>query len=410
MSTETHTDKTSYGNDQNFKDDNPKKNTKKANSSSDGPIYVLGKTTARVNKLFKWIFRTVYLVTLLSWIYWTVASDRYVSEAVVLVQNTENGSSASPADLLSMFSGGSGNKVDQLLLVEFLTSIDMLNKLDEELNLREHYSSDHIDPISRLWSKDVSTEWFYRYYRNRVTVVYDDYSGVVRISAQAFDPVMAEKITESLVHNGENFMNGLSHKIADEQVAFLSEQVNLARNDLLKSNEKLLDFQNRKNMVSPKAEVENHQELIAGLEKQKSELLVKISTLPANLGTNNQIKQTLMANIKAIDEQIMLLRKSVTNAGDKVNALNELAYEENLLKLDAEFKKDIYSSTLSGLAKGKLSAARMIKNVGILQSPSKPQYAIKPERLYCISATLVVMLLVLGMLQLLKAVILDHVD
>ena len=205
-------------------------------------------------------------------------------------------------------------------------------------------------------------------------------------------------------------MNGLSHKIADEQVAFLSEQVNLARNDLLKSNEKLLDFQNRKNMVSPKAEVENHQELIAGLEKQKSELLVKISTLPANIGTNNQIKQTLMANIKAIDDQIMLLRKSVTNAGDKVNALNELAYEENLLKLDAEFKKDIYSSTLSGLAKGKLSAARMIKNVGILQSPSKPQYAIKPERLYCISATLVVMLLVLGMLQLLKAVILDHVD
>ena len=411
MSTETHTDKTAASDkDQNFKDDNPKKNTKKANSSSDGPTYVLGKTTAKVNKLFKWIFRTVYLVTLLSWIYWTVASDRYVSEAVVLVQNTENGSSASPADLLSMFSGGSGNKVDQLLLVEFLTSIDMLNKLDEELNLREHYSSDHIDPISRLWSKDVSAEWFYRYYRNRVTVVYDDYSGVVRISAQAFDPVMAEKITESLVHNGENFMNGLSHKIADEQVAFLSEQVNLARNDLLKSNEKLLDFQNRKNMVSPKAEVENHQELIAGLEKQKSELLVKISTLPANLGTNNQIKQTLMANIKAIDEQIMFLRKSVTNAGDKVNALNELAYEENLLKLDAEFKKDIYSSTLSGLAKGKLSAARMIKNVGILQAPSKPQYAIKPERLYCIIATLVVMLLVLGMLQLLKAVILDHVD
>ena len=78
--------------------------------------------------------------------------------------------------------------------------------------------------------------------------------------------------------------------------------------------------------------------------------------------------------------------------------------------MDVEFKKEIYSSTLSGLAKGKLSAARLIKNVGILQSPSKPQYAVKPERLYSIAATIVVMLLVLGMLQLLKAVILDHVD
>ena len=30
---------------------------------------------------------------------------------------------------------------------------------------------------------------------------------------------------------------------------------------------------------------------------------------------------------------------------------------------------------VEGLANGKLSAARLIKNVGILQSPSKPQYA-----------------------------------
>ena len=327
-----------------------------------------------------------------------------------MVQNTESGSSSTPADLLSMFSGGTGNKTDQLLLVEFLTSIDMLNKLDSELDLRSHYSSENIDLISRLWKKDISIEWFYRYYLNRINVTYDDFSGVVKISAQAFDPDMAEKITSLLVQNGEEFMNRLSHKIADEQVTFLSEQVALAKKDLLDANEKLLNFQNRKNMVSPKAEVENHQELIAGLEKQKSDLLVKLSALPVNLGNNNQIKQTMLANIKAIDEQIQLLRKTVTNANDRVNALNELAHEENLLKLDVEFKKEIYASTLSGLAKGKLSAARMIKNVGILQSPSKPQYALKPERLYSISATVTVMLLVLGMLQLLKAVILDHVD
>ena len=118
----------------------------------------------------------------------------------------------------------------------------------------------------------------------------------------------------------------------------------------------------------------------------------------------------MLTNIKAIEEQISKLREKITNANEKVSALNELADEERLLKMDVEFKKEIYSSTLSGLAKGKLSAARLIKNVGILQSPSKPQYAVKPERLYSIAATIVVMLLVLGMLQLLKAVILDHVD
>ena len=286
----------------------------------------------------------------------------------------------------------------------------MLNKLDSELDLRGHYSDTNADIISRMWSKDISTEWFYKYFKNRVTVVYDEYSGVVRISAQAFDPETATKITTLLVQNGEDFMNKLSHKIADEQVLFLSQQVEISKNELLVANEQLLDFQNKRNMVSPTTEVENYQSLIANLEKQKSEILVKIDTLPANLGNNNHIKQSMLTNIKAIEEQISKLREKITNANEKVSALNELADEERLLKMDVEFKKEIYSSTLSGLAKGKLSAARLIKNVGILQSPSKPQYAVKPERLYSIAATIVVMLLVLGMLQLLKAVILDHVD
>ena len=343
-------------------------------------------------------------------VYWCVASDRYVSEAVVIVQNTETGSSESPSDLLSMFAGGSGNKSDQMLLVEFLTSIDMLNKLDAELDLRSHYSSKEIDFISRLWSKDISLEWFYKYFLKRVSVVYDEYSGVVRISSQGFDSDTAFKIATLLVQNGEDFMNRLSHKIADEQVRFLSIQVEQTKKELLEANEKLLNFQNKRNMISPTTEVENYQNLIASLEKQRSELVIKIDSLPKNLGANNQIKNSLANNISAIDEQISLLREKITNVNDKVSALNELADEERLLKMDVEFKKEIYSSTLSGLAKGKLSAARLIKNVGILQSPSKPQYALKPEKLYNITATLVVMLMILGMLQLLKAVILDHVD
>ena len=370
----------------------------------------LGKTTRMVNRIFRGIFLVIYMFSIVACIYWTMASDRYVSEAVVLVQNTETGGASSPSDLLSMFTGGSGNKTDQMLLIEFLTSIDMLNKLDSELDLRGHYSDTNADIISRMWSKDISTEWFYKYFKNRVTVAYDEYSGVVRISAQAFDPETAIKITTLLVQNGEDFMNKLSHKIADEQVLFLSQQVEISKNELLVANEQLLDFQNKRNMVSPTTEVENYQSLIANLEKQKSEILVKIDTLPANLGNNNHIKQSMLTNIKAIEEQISKLREKITNANEKVSALNELADEERLLKMDVEFKKEIYSSTLSGLAKGKLSAARLIKNVGILQSPSKPQYAVKPERLYSIAATIVVMLLVLGMLQLLKAVILDHVD
>ena len=179
----------------------------------------------------------------------------------------------------------------------------------------------------------------YKYFKNRVTVAYDEYSGVVRISAQAFDPETATKITTLLVQNGEDFMNKLSHKIADEQVLFLSQQVEISKNELLVANEQLLDFQNKRNIVSPTTEVENYQSLIANLEKQKSEILVKIDTLPANLGNNNHIKQSMLTNIKAIEEQISKLREKITNANEKVSALNELADEERLLNLRKLFEE-----------------------------------------------------------------------
>lgn len=368
----------------------------------------LGRTTRAVNKVFKYIFYCIYLIGFVCLIYWCFASDRYVSEAVVLVQNTDTGASTESMDLLNLFSNTTGNKSDQLLLAEYLTSLDMLMKLDKELDLRSHYSSDEHDIVSRLWDKDISIEWFYSYFQRRVFAKYDDYTGVIRIEAQAFDPETSEKISSFLVKEGERFMNDLTHSIANEQVAFLESQVETAREDLRKASDDLLKFQNQKNMASPATEVENYQKIIANLEKQKSELLIKIQSLPSSIGSDSQIKQSLNSNVRAIDDQIKKVRSFITSG--KASSLNELADREKILKMDVEFKRDVYSSALNGLVKGKMNAARLIKHVSVLQTPSKPEYAMKPERFYCFVATLCIVLLILGMLQLLKSVILDHVD
>lgn len=376
--------------------------------SGTATINDVGKSSRIVNFIFKFIFRGIYLLTLLIMVYWFVASDRFVSESVVMVQNTDTAGSGQPTDILNMVIGTTGNKGDQLILIEYLTSLDMLKKLDAEFDLRSHYSSTEHDIVSRLWDKDISIEWFYRYYLNRVSVAFDEYSGVIKIQAQAFTPEMAQNITSFLVREGESFMNEMSHSIANEQVVFLEKQVDLAREDVKEASQKLLKFQNQKNIASPTVEIANYQNLIADLEKQKSELLIKMRALPASLGGDNQIRQTLNKNLQAVEEQITKVRAKMTS--DKNPSLNELMDKEQAFKMDLEFKRDIYSSTLTGLVKGKMNAARLIKHVSILQQPSHPEYAMKPDRIYCFFATLCISLLVLGMLQLLKAIILDHVD
>ena len=147
-------------------------------------------------------------------IYWLgIASDRYVSESRLIIQST-NLHSGSQIDLGSLISGASGgNRTDQLLLREHLRSPDMAEKLDEQLQLRQHFAGQG-DWFSRLWSAEASAESFYDYYLRRVAVEFDEFAGVLVLKAQAYEPEIAQRINQALLKEGERFMNQLAHAIA----------------------------------------------------------------------------------------------------------------------------------------------------------------------------------------------------
>ena len=90
--------------------------------------------------------------------------------------------------------------------------------------------------------------------------------------------------------------------------------------------------------------------------------------------------------------------------------LNSLVEEEQRLQLELSFKQALYKTSLVALEKGKMDAARALKQVSVLQLPVLPEYAWEPRRIYGVVATLCITLLVIGIINLLKAVILDHVD
>ncbi len=306
--------------------------------------------------------------------------------------------------------GGIGNinNADQLLLREHLLSVDMLYKLDAALDLRSHYSDSRWDFASRMWFKDASIEWFHRHYLSRVSVEYDDYAGVVRISAQAYDPKTAQAIASMLVKEGERFMNEMSHSLARVQVEFLDKQVAQAQAQVLHASKELLNFQNQKGLVSPKATVESIHAIIAKLEGQRTELQTQLASLPRNLDRNHPTRKSLQQSLAAVERQIAQEQAKLASTSGK--PLNSLMEEEQLLQLELKFKQDLYQTSLLALEKGKMDAARALKQVSVLQLPVLAEYAWQPRRLYGVVATLCITLLVLGIVNLLKAVILDHVD
>lgn len=367
-----------------------------------------GRSTRRVQTIFRWIIRAILAASLLIMVYWLLASDRYVSESIVIIQNTEQAGVPS-FDISTMLGSVGGiSKPDQLLLREHLLSVDMLKKLDAALDLRGHYSSTERDFASRMWFRDASIEWFHQHYLSRVSVEYDDYAGVLRISAQAYDAATAQAIAAMLVKEGERFMNEMSHALARAQVDFLEKQVAFAQSQVLQASKALLDFQNQKGLASPKATLESIHAIIGKLEGQRTELQTQLAALPRNLDRQHPTRKSLLQSLEAVERQIAQEQAKLASTSGK--PLNSLVEEEQLLQLDLTFKQDLYKTSLVALEKGKMDAARALKQVSVLQRPLLPEYAMQPRRIYGIVATLCITLLIIGIVNLLKAVILDHVD
>jgi len=355
------------------------------------------------------VFTVSALVIVGAIVYWgLIASDRYVSEAHVVIERT-NMSAGQTVDIGSLLTGATGgNRNDQLLLRSYLLSVDMLQKLDAELDLRGHYSDSSHDFLSRMWGKDRALEFFHRHYLSRVSVELDEYSGVLVVRAQAYSAEMAKTIVDHLVAEGERYMNELGHAMARDQVAFLEKQVAEMGQKALAARQDVLAYQNKKGMLSPQITAETIQAAISKLDGQITDLKARRSALLGYLSPQAPGVVELNIQIGALEKQMQQEQSRLTSP--QGGTLNRAVEEYQRLEFAAKFAEEVYKTALVGLEKGRIEALRMLKKVSVLQSPTLPQYPLEPRRFYNIVVFILLALIVAGIVHMLAAIIRDHQD
>ncbi len=370
------------------------------------------KATSRVIRwsLKERIFAFVFLLSIFVAFYWGfIASDRYVSEAHVIVQRTDL-ASGQTMDFGAWLPGLSGtSSSEQLLLRDHLLSVDMLNKLDAELDLRAHYQKGFWrDPFTHILTTSISIEKFHTYYLSRVSVQYDEYAGVLIIRAQAFDAETAHSIAALLVKEGERYINELAHRLAEEQVLFLQKEINSLNRRSMDARQALIAYQNKYGLASPEAMAESLTAVVNKLEAQLTELQARRTALLGYLSPK-------APGIVEIDLQIDAIRKQITTemsrlAGSEGSSLNQTIEEYQRLQMDAKFAQDIYQTALVALEKGRVEAARTLKKVSVLQKPTMPEYPLEPRRLHNMLVFAVLAFLLAGVAHLIIIIIRDHKD
>jgi capsular polysaccharide transport system permease protein len=337
-------------------------------------------------------------------IYWSVwATDRYVSQANVVLHSAR---SAQPEfNFNSILTGGGGG--DLLLLRDHLRSVDMLKKLDAALDLRSHYANRDIDLISRL-GDNVPMEHLHAYYLKRVRVEVDEYANVLRVRAQAYDPATAHAIATLLLEEGEAHMNALGQRLAAEQVRFIETQVEGLRDRLNAAQESLIDYQNQRGLISPTSTVTSLGTVIGALEGELASVKAQRGTLGASQSERSPEMVRLASQIAAIERQIKL--ENARLAAQSGSSLNRLSAEFETLRLQADFAREMYATALTALEHTRVEAARSLKQVSILQSPTLPEYSTEPRRLYNVTVFALMAMLAGLIAHLLVAIVRDHRD
>ncbi|MDD2782021.1 capsule biosynthesis protein [Sulfuricurvum sp.] len=336
--------------------------------------------------------------------YFFIAADRYVSESIVTVAKANDmGSELSGLEMITGVT--SSSKQDTLYLREYIHSLDMIKKLDEKIALRKAYEAQKRDPFYRLYSW-MPQELYQWYYRNRVEIVYDDLTGLLKIRAEGFTAEQSQMISSAVLGESEHFVNELSHKMSRQQLIFTEEELRKAKERYTNAKNNLMAFQNRYGIFDPVVQAQSKATLATEFDTELAHKEAELRTMLSYLQDSAPQVITLKSEIEALKAQAQKETSRIASVSGK--PMNAMASEFQNLSIEAGFAEDTYKLALAAVEKSRIEANQKTKYLAVIQNPPLPEMAEYPRRIYNLVTLLIVLSMLYGIANLLKATIEDH--
>jgi capsular polysaccharide transport system permease protein len=329
-----------------------------------------------------------------------IAADRYVSESTVALQQAGADASALPGAALLLAGLNPPSREGTLYLKQYIHSLGLLQQLDTRFKLREHYESERLDPIARLWS-GASRETFLEYYRTHVDVSIDELSSTLTVRVQGFDAKFANQLNRAILDASERFVNEMSHQLAREKLRFAETELSRAGEKLQAAKSEVLAFQSKNRLLDPTVQAQASGAMIAELQASITKSEAELRALRTYLNDDS-------FQVRALRTHKERSRGTATGRGGE--RLGALAIEFEDLKTRAEFALDAYKLALGAVENARIDATRKLKNLVVIEPATLPETAEYPRRLYSLATLLVLCLLAYGVVRLVIATIREHQD
>jgi capsular polysaccharide transport system permease protein len=330
---------------------------------------------------------------------WIFAQDRFISVASFKISRQ----SASAAEIglaqLALPGLSDSGSADSQIAIGFVASTDLLLELESELALQEHFATPARDFVFRL-DHAAPLEQRLEYYRKRIFAKYDKETGLTMLTVDTFEPSLSKKIAEEILTRTEAFINSLNQTIADQQLIFIRNEVDLAEKQVRDASLELLALQNAHNLVSPDEAISASLSTVHELKLQTLRLETTLASIERDSPDSPRIA-TIRSQLKSLAEKTAI--ESVKISGPEQDRLNQILARYKELELQLNFAIRLRTGAETLLQKHRVDAAARSHFLSIIQRPFLPEDVGYPRRAYA-----TVTILVLGLLLFLILRVLAH--
>ena len=209
---------------------------------------------------------------------------------------------------------------------------------------------------------------------------------------------------ERLLKEGESLINRLNERARKDTIEFAEQAVADAEKNVNETAQALSQYRIKNKIFDLPAQSGVQISLISSLKSELIRVETQLAQLVSITPDNPQVPALQMRQKslkKEIDEQTRQL------SGNGNSATTQTADYQRLM-LANELAQQQLTAAMTSLQNTRGEADRQQLYLEVISQPSKPDWALEPNRIYNIIATLIIGLMLYGVLSLLIASVREH--
>lgn len=321
---------------------------------------------------------------------WNFAVDQYVSVAGFAIR-TE--SSSSPFDFLGAFGGGSTTtSKDMDILDNFVTSQQLVAKIDKELDLKAMFSKPQNDPLF-AYNTAGTIEDLVDYWNRMVIVNYDNTTGLMQLNVYAFSPEDAQKIATTVLDESSTMINKLAAVAREDTTKYAKQVLDESVKRMADARRALTEFRVKNNIVDPSIDIGSQSSVVGQLNQQLTQAQVELQVLKQGGAADSDPRVVaVQRRIDVINNQIASEQQKVAVATGQGSSTGyaELVADYEALKVDEEFAQKAYLTALASYDAAEAEASHKQVYLATYEEPTVAEASTAPRRWLILITTMVI--------------------